>query len=264
MSAARARRLTVVIFSDRPARAVALLRDGLGLAPISVPPAARRPGVTSFQVNGTRIDVVPDARAQDAVMLELAVDDLDAACVAISQATDLLPLGPIGLPWGGRLCGIDLPGGPALRLVEGAEGGNPPLPVAVGAGAGVELAVVACIDGHPDPLDALEVAPGGAHVITTPGGIVTDAVVGDLELARRSLGISRVAVVQHLPCAVIEGDRGVDPTGEPAMTRLRRSLDRLVRPPLAMPPDRVEGYVVWEDETVMRIGPVVAGDAGGR
>ncbi len=260
MSAGRTRRLKLVVFTDRPEQAVALLRDGLGLTPVTLPRDARRPGVTSFLVNGTQFDVVHVARPQGAVMLELAVDDLDATCTAVELATGVVPLGPIGLPWGGRSCGLDVPGGPALRIVEAGEGVRPPLPAAARAPARAELAVVACMDTRPDPLDALGVGRGEAHVITTPGGIVTEAVIDDLLLARRSLGISRVAVVQHRPCAFMDEDSCDDFRREPAMSRLRHSLDRLVQPPLAMPAGRVEGCLVWDDETVIRVGPVAVAD----
>jgi carbonic anhydrase len=62
------------------------------------------------------------------------------------------------------------------------------------------LAVVTCIDTRIDPLGMLGLRPGDAKIIRNAGARVTDDVLRSLALATRTLGVDRIAVVQHTDC----------------------------------------------------------------
>jgi carbonic anhydrase len=86
------------------------------------------------------------------------------------------------------------------------------------------LAVVTCIDSRIDPLAMLGLRAGDAKIIRNAGARVTGDVLRSLVLAVNLLGVTRVCLVQHTNCAMvdsteeqirarIEANRGVATTG---------------------------------------------------
>ena len=63
-----------------------------------------------------------------------------------------------------------------------------------------ELAIVTCIDSRIDPLAVFGLEPGDAKILRNAGARVTDDVERGLALAAASLGVTRIAVVQHTDC----------------------------------------------------------------
>jgi len=62
------------------------------------------------------------------------------------------------------------------------------------------LAIVTCIDSRIDPLAVFGLEPGDAKILRNAGARVTDDVLRGLALAGASLGVTRIAVVQHTDC----------------------------------------------------------------
>ena len=146
----------------------------------------------------------------------------------------------------------------AIRLVvvgdrdeESAVAGDDRRPGA--AGPSPDLVIVACADVDLDPLAVLGLRPGDAHLVTNAGGVVGADTVRDIAASRRSLGVSRVVVVQHEPCALL----GPGPTPSPPpldrVARLRASLRRLTRPPLSLPAVSVGGLLRGADGRVTAV-----------
>jgi len=105
-----------------------------------------------------------------------------------------------------------------------------------------DLVVVACADLDCHALGWLGLVPGEVHLMANAGGVVTDDALSDLARARRALGVSRIIVVQHHPCALL------DPEGSPEcpldpMQRLRVSLLRLIQAPLYLPAHAIRGVL---------------------
>jgi carbonic anhydrase len=70
-----------------------------------------------------------------------------------------------------------------------------------------DLVVLTCMDFRVDPLDALDLVPGGAFILRNAGAIWSDDVDRSLRLAR-GLGVTRVRVVAHTDCAAQGRDDG--------------------------------------------------------
>ena len=68
------------------------------------------------------------------------------------------------------------------------------------------MAVVACMDARLDPLDALDLELGDAHVIRNAGAVVTDDVLRSLAASRELAGTSSVVLVAHADCRAHGGD----------------------------------------------------------
>jgi len=62
------------------------------------------------------------------------------------------------------------------------------------------LAIVTCIDSRIDPLAVFGLNPGDAKILRNAGARVTDDVLRTLALAAATLGVTRIAVVQHTDC----------------------------------------------------------------
>jgi carbonic anhydrase len=119
----------------------------------------------------------------------------------------------------------------------------------------LRVAVVACMDPRLDPLRALGLGDGEAHVIRNAGGLVTDDVVRSLVVSQRVLGTTAIVVLQHTDC----GMEGLDEAAvldtlevEPPFAlgafdsvdeNLRRTLAELRANPLVAHTDDVRGYV---------------------
>ncbi len=66
------------------------------------------------------------------------------------------------------------------------------------------LAVLTCIDSRIDPLAMLGLRAGDAKIIRNAGARVTDDALRSLVLAVNLLGVTRVCVVQHTNCAMVD------------------------------------------------------------
>jgi carbonic anhydrase len=64
------------------------------------------------------------------------------------------------------------------------------------------LAILTCIDSRIDPLAVFGLVPGDAKILRNAGARVTDDVLRTLALAVATLGVTRIAVVQHTDCAM--------------------------------------------------------------
>jgi carbonic anhydrase len=64
------------------------------------------------------------------------------------------------------------------------------------------LAILTCIDSRIDPLAVFGLEPGDAKILRNAGARVTDDVLRSLALAVATLGVTRIAVVQHTDCAL--------------------------------------------------------------
>jgi carbonic anhydrase len=64
------------------------------------------------------------------------------------------------------------------------------------------LAIVTCIDSRIDPLAVFALDPGDAKIVRNAGARVTDDVLRTLAIAVATLGVTRVAIVQHTDCAM--------------------------------------------------------------
>jgi carbonic anhydrase len=124
------------------------------------------------------------------------------------------------------------------------------------------LAIVTCIDSRIDPLAVFGLEPGDAKILRNAGARVTEDVLRGLALASATLGVTRIAVVQHTDCkmasatdadlvAAVEAATGrpapgLDPraiSDPPAV--LRADVDRLLTSPL-LPDGVVVGGLVYD------------------
>lgn len=130
------------------------------------------------------------------------------------------------------------------------------------------LAVVTCMDARVDPLPALGLDPGDAHVVRNAGGIVTDDVIRSLCLSQRLLGTGAIVVIQHTDCG-LEGVSDedfasllVDETGQVPPWRaggfegvdaaVRSSMERVARSPYLPLREHVAGFVYHTDTGRLR------------
>jgi carbonic anhydrase len=122
------------------------------------------------------------------------------------------------------------------------------------------LAVLTCIDSRIDPLAMLGLRAGDAKIIRNAGARVTDDALRSLILAVNLLGVSRVCVVQHTNCAMvdcteeeirarIEAQRGVDTAGwdflatTDQLATLRHDMALIEQCPLLPSDLQVAGFV---------------------
>ena len=132
------------------------------------------------------------------------------------------------------------------------------------------LAVLTCMDARFEPLRALGLAEGDAHVIRNAGGIATDDALRSLVISNRLLGTTAAYVIAHTRCgmasftneelhAQLEAE-GVDARSldflpfRDVEASVVDSVRRLRETPLLPPDYRVEGFV-FEVETG-RVRPV--------
>ncbi len=62
------------------------------------------------------------------------------------------------------------------------------------------LAIVTCMDCRIEPLSALGLVPGDAHILRNAGARITDDVLRSLVKSVLQLGVERIAVVHHTDC----------------------------------------------------------------
>lgn len=77
--------------------------------------------------------------------------------------------------------------------------------IAGGSGSKVPqraIAVVTCMDARVDPLPALGLEPGDAHVLRNAGAIVTDDMLRSLVVSQHMLGTRAVDVMMHTDCGM--------------------------------------------------------------
>jgi carbonic anhydrase len=132
-------------------------------------------------------------------------------------------------------------------------------------------AVVTCMDIRVDPLPALSLRAGDAHVIRNAGGVITDDVLRSLIVSQRKLHTTAIDVMMHTDCGMLgldeEGlaDEIAGETGRPFRasfhgfadleTELRRGVE-VLRASAALPRrDQIRGHVF--DVTTQRVRKVV-------
>jgi carbonic anhydrase len=67
------------------------------------------------------------------------------------------------------------------------------------------LAVIACIDARMDPVAAMGLHPGDAHIMRNAGGRVTDDVLRSLTVSCNMLGTGEFVVIHHTDCGMEGG-----------------------------------------------------------
>jgi carbonic anhydrase len=85
------------------------------------------------------------------------------------------------------------------------------------------------MDARIDPLAALGLQPGEAHVIRNAGGIVTEDILSSLAVSQHALGTREVLVMHHSRC----GMEGLDAAA---------FLDGVEEATGARPPEDVHGF----------------------
>ena len=68
-----------------------------------------------------------------------------------------------------------------------------------------KLAILTCMDARIDPLDAMGIDVGDAHVLRNAGGLVTEDVLRSLETSRK-LGTEDIVVIGHTDCGLGPGE----------------------------------------------------------
>jgi carbonic anhydrase len=73
-----------------------------------------------------------------------------------------------------------------------------------------KLVVISCMDSRVDPLAALGLALGEAHVIRNAGATVTDDVLRGLRVSQSRLGTRRAVLLGHTDCAGHDSDAAAE------------------------------------------------------
>jgi carbonic anhydrase len=124
------------------------------------------------------------------------------------------------------------------------------------------LAVLTCIDSRIDPLAMLGLRAGDAKILRNAGARVTHDALRSLVLAVNLLGVTRVCVVQHTNCAMVESTedqiharieaaRGVDTGGwdflatTDQLATLRHDIEVIESCPL-LPSDLAVGGFIFD------------------
>ena len=85
------------------------------------------------------------------------------------------------------------------------------------------LLVLTCMDARVDPLAALRLRLGDAHVLRNAGAHVTDDVLRSLRLSQRRAGTRRVILLGHTDCVANGSDEATVAALRRGMTALQRS-----------------------------------------
>lgn len=132
------------------------------------------------------------------------------------------------------------------------------------------LAVLTCMDARLDPLAALGLELGDAHVLRNAGGLATDDIVRSLGISTRLLGTREVVVIGHTDCGMVDftneqirerlAEEGVDASGiafypfaDPEQS-VRASVDHLRGERLLADDVAVSGFLY--DVTSGRLRPL--------
>ena len=94
------------------------------------------------------------------------------------------------------------------------------------------MAIVCCMDARVDPLPALDLELGDAHVIRNAGAVVTDDVLRSLAASREVADTTSVVLVAHRDCRAHGGD------DDAARAAVRDGIERVRE---AMPGIEVSG-----------------------
>jgi carbonic anhydrase len=121
------------------------------------------------------------------------------------------------------------------------------------------VAVVTCMDCRVDPLSALGLKPGDAHVLRNAGGVVTDDVIRSLAISQRRLGTRAITLVHHTDCgmltltddsfrAELQAETGMAPpfaieSFTDIEDDVRQSILRIRSSPFLLHRDEVSGFV---------------------
>jgi carbonic anhydrase len=134
------------------------------------------------------------------------------------------------------------------------------------------LALLTCMDARVDPVRALGLAEGDAHVIRNAGGVATDDALRSLVISNRLLGTETAYVIGHTQCGMVSftnddlyrqlGHEGVDARWldflpfQEIEASVVASVERLRSSTLLPAGYRVEGFVL--DVATGRLEPVEA------
>lgn len=66
------------------------------------------------------------------------------------------------------------------------------------------MLLLTCMDTRIDPFSIFGLTPGEIHVIRNAGGIVDDSAIRSLLLSQRTLGTTKIVVMQHFGCKAID------------------------------------------------------------
>lgn len=114
------------------------------------------------------------------------------------------------------------------------------------------LAVLLCMDARIDPIRALGLRYGHAHIIRNAGGRMADA-LRSLSISQRLVGTREVAVIHHTECAMMTF------TDDDMRQRLREEAG-FIADHLAFLPFRDLDQAVRDDLGVYRSSPLVKQD----
>ncbi len=119
-----------------------------------------------------------------------------------------------------------------------------------------------------DPVAALGLRAGDAHVLRNAGGVVTDDVIRSLAISQRKLGTRAVALIHHTDCgmgkisdegfrAELQRDAGVAPgfaieSFSDVEADVRESIVRVRNSPFVRHRDDVRGYVYDVETELLR------------
>ena len=134
-----------------------------------------------------------------------------------------------------------------------------------------QVAVVTCMDARIDPLAALGLELGQAHVLRNAGGVVTEDTLRSLTVSQRALGTREVVVVHHTRCGMLGlsedafradvlADTGMTPTWAlgsfPDLEAdVRASVQQVRSSPFLLHTEAVSGFVY--DVETGRVSQVV-------
>lgn len=115
------------------------------------------------------------------------------------------------------------------------------------------LAVLTCMDCRIDPLAALGLRLGEAHVLRNAGARVTDDALRSLAVSTHVLGVDSVVLMQHTGCGMtgVTDDDLRERTGagvafltiDDHTTALKNDVETLAATPYLAPVKTIEGYV---------------------
>jgi len=86
-----------------------------------------------------------------------------------------------------------------------------------------KLVVITCMDARVDPLGALGLSLGEAHVIRNAGATISDDVLRSLNVSESMLGTRRAVLMGHTDCAGHETDAAMEAALADGLRRIRGS-----------------------------------------
>ena len=142
-----------------------------------------------------------------------------------------------------------------------SEGGLPARPAK-------KLAVLACMDARLDPVKALGLEEGDAHVIRNAGGVVTEDELRSLSISQHLLGTEEIVLIHHTDCGMakitdeelkarLEEHAGERPSWDSEAfadvdESVRESVRRIRADPFIPNTDAIRGYVYEVETGAMR------------